>query len=437
MARFERLVCGFFLAASCFFLPFSTLLAKPAYIKTGINHYMRGEFSPAVVAFQRALKGKLGKTDKVKALKFLGLSFFTMGKLPEAEQSFVRCIDLDDNCTIYKEEALDESVVVFFKRIREGGSPSSIPPSPETPSPPEPTSPAPVPPPLAVSASGTRDGATLFVINSNAAGASILLDGILAGPTGTPMASSEGTVEVEVIAKGYKPRRIKLSVSKGMLNTFQIDLLPDSAKDKARADKDKDREKERRSPGARKGRKNKDDILDEPELLVKDDAESDDLFSAIKKEQPEAKPMPIKFYHLLPLGGGQIYNGDYLLGVAVAAAQAYSAYSIYETMQNIDTATANLNAVNARAKTDPSFSSSQLSQFKTATTVYLENEEQTQTTFIFALAGSYVFGVAQAIIYRPDVPVKSSEHSSDEPGFKWSLERPTPKKLQLVLNWKF
>lgn len=421
------------------------VLAKSASLKAGLNHYTRGEFTKAAPALQKALKGPLSRSDKVKAYKFLGLSLFTLGKLTEAEQSFKRCLDLDEGCSVHKDEALDESVLPFFKQIRDGASPAAGQPAvPEANAAPLATTQPQSPPSTPVATGSGPEGATRVLIQSNASGASVLIDGILAGNVGSPIGTVDGTVEVEVVAEGYKSRQLKLAVSKGTLNTFQIDLAPDREREK---DKERDRrevregrEKDRKPTSSRKGRRGgRDDSLDDVEIDLKDDFGSggDEPVNFGRRDSGKTKTKPLSFIHVLPLGAGQLINGDYLLAGGIAAAQAYFAHSIFAAEQNITTARNNLEAEISRARSDSGLSQGALKDFTEDTNVYIKDEQDTQTTYIFALAGTYAFGVVHAILYRPEIPQKSTLLPEEEPGLHWTLERSTPKKLEVVLQWNF
>lgn len=425
------------LLLACGLGPNAGVFAKSAALKSGLTHYMRGEFSKAVPVLQKALKGTLSRSDKAKALKFLGLSLFTLGKLAEAEQSFIRCLDVDEACSIKKDEALDEAVLPFFKKVKDGENPGTAP-SPEASLPAAVASPTPAAPSGSTSPGG--EGGTRVIIQSNAPGASVLIDGILAGNAGAPVSVGEGTVEVEVVAKGFKSRQLKLAVSKGMLNTFQIDLAPEGTRDKEKErDKRELRDKERKSTASKKGRRGKEDSLDEAEVDLKDDfgMGSDEPVSLGRREPVETKPIPISFFHILPLGAGQFYNGDKLLGLGIAGVQAFTVYTIFTAEQNITTARNNLDGAIVRARTDSTFTQAALKDFTDETNSYIQNEQDTQTTYIFALAGAYAFGVVHAILKRPDAPQKNSSIEPAAKPFQWSLVRPSAKSYELVLDWKF
>ncbi len=462
----------------------SPLWAKSSAYKGGLNHYTHGEFKEAAVLLQRALNAKPDRDEKISAHKYLGLSLFTLGRTAEAEQQFIKCLTLDRNCSIKKEEALDESVLPFFKQVKERlDNPSTT--ARSTPSPAA-VAPAPSPSPVAspAPAAGTR-----IIVLSNVKEANVLVDGILAGPVGATLSSSSGAVEIEVEAKGFNPRKLKISVPKNALSTFKIDLQPEGpskeelaalagaklAKEKAARLREKElaaKEKSRSEVSSRDHRlprgRDEDVQADDktPPVLPREDgirseAESDSLFSEeerrsersssieresrgrrdrgtedfdvsnIKADSPNAGKarIPISFFHLLPLGAGQIYNESYLLGGTIFAIHVYAAYSILEAQQNMQRAADNLTTAYKRNDNTPE----QLTAYAAQIDAYTAEQQTAQTRAALIFGGSYLFGVVQAVLMRPEVSSKSSPLSWEwTPDF--STEGP---RLRLVMDWHF
>lgn len=456
----------------------SVALAKVTPYKAGLLHYTRGEFQDSVLQLQKALaSGRISRDEKMNAHKFLGLSLFTLGRLDEAEQNFVKCLTLDRNCSIRADEALDESVIPFFKSVKERlENPSPTPRSPIaaiTATPSAPQAAAPSPPLVTSSSSGTG---TRIVVQSNVKNAQILMDGILAGPVGTTLSAAPGTIEIEVQAPGYINRRLKLPVKRDLLNTFQVDLVPEGpsreelaasklSKDKARmkADaqaRDKARAdalaRERKTPRSREESALRDEELKKaPPVLPREnqtpldmDEESDALFSeearrgrrrdsefdfpptrAESAAQTKEK-IPLSIFHLLPAGIGQIYNEDYFIGFGFFAIQAYSLYAILEAQENMQRSADNLTT----AYTRNDLTTEQLEAYTVQINAYNTAQKGAQDRAILFLGVSYAVGVVHAVLMRPEQTPKAPPG-----GFSWEWEPQfTPQgDLRLVMDWQF
>jgi tetratricopeptide (TPR) repeat protein len=393
----------------------------PPY-KQGLQHYAKGEFDKAVQSLQTALKKKPNKSEKVKIYKYIGLSHYTLGRQAEAEKNFEQCLATDPACSIEAKEALDESVLPFFQNIKRGIN--------ERKNIPKPT--------------------TRILVKTPIKDAEILMDGILLGPANTSLDANPGTREITLQAKGYRPRGVKIAVNKNVENVYEISLdkLPPKADTKAlEREKEKEREKARQQKIARekakekerereratrklearkeKEKKEKDKV---PPVLPTEDESAKKLVDPGPEPKKESLEMPeekgppvvaastsptdepvelerdpVSIAHFLPLGVGQFYNGDYLLGTLFLTTQLYAGAVIVQANQDIQQAEDNEQAAIRRAQVDPTVTPDDLLAFSQAKQAFVKEKQERLNLALGAAAGTYVFGMVHALIMRPYV----------------------------------
>jgi len=413
---------------------------KSSIYKQGLQHYAKGEFDKAIQNLQKALKKKPSKSEKVKIYKYIGLSLYTLGRQAEAEKNFEQCLATDLGCSIEAKEALDESVLPFFQNIKRSIADKKNAPKPTT----------------------------RILVKTPVKDAEILMDGILLGPANTSLDVKPGTREITLQAKGYRPRRVKIAVNKLVENVYEIvlDKLPPKVDPKekerekakqARLAKEKEKEREREKERARKleARKARDEKKDKvPPVLPAEDEAAKKLADPgpdpkrESLEMPEekgpqstasapptvpAEPLelnrePVSFAHFMPLGVGQFYNRDYLLGTLFLGTQLYAAGVIVQASQDIQQAEDNEKAAIRRAQIDPTVTQEDIIAFTAAKQSFVKEKQDRLNLALGAAAGTYVFGVLHALIMRPYVLPQTV-----------SLQlQPTPNPgLQLQVHWDF
>lgn len=417
-------------------IPISADGKSPAY-KQGLQHYAKGEFDRAIQSLQKALKKKPNKSEKVKIYKYIGLSLYTLGRQTEAEKNFEQCIATDPTCSIEAKEALDESVLPFFQNIKRGIN--------ERKNAPKPT--------------------TRILVKTSVKDAEILMDGILLGPANSSLDAAAGTREIILQAKGYRPRRVKIAVNKNVENVYEIDLekLPpkvdpkalEKEKEKAKQAKlarEKEKEKERERERARKleARKEKDKKDKVPPVLPTEDESAKSLADPGPEPKKESLEMPeergpqsgsiassepiditrepISVAHFLPLGIGQFYNRDYLLGTVFLGTQLYAGAVIFQANQDIQQAEDNERAAIRRAQVDPTVTQEDLLAFSQAKQAFVKDKQERLNLALGAAAGTYVFGVLHALVMRPYIlPATVS----------LQLQPTSNQGLQLQAHWDF
>ena len=171
--------------------------------KAGFDLYSRGDFSAAERAFASA-RGK-DRTEQANILKFKGISQYMQKKLPQARESFRQTLQINPRSTIDAGEVLDESVIAFFNQQKSSASPPVAKRAVNKPQPVLKT--------------------TYLKINSNVSKASILIEGILAGQSGSLLEVKPGIVEVQLNASGYVSKKARIQIIANRENSVQIDLV--------------------------------------------------------------------------------------------------------------------------------------------------------------------------------------------------------------------
>lgn len=192
--------------------------------------YIKNDFKGAEKTLVAALKIAKMPGDKMKIYKLLGIVQFMQGRKPQAQAAFKRALAIDPELEINEDEALDESVIPFFKQIAAANK------NPATTKKmavktPKGTKGA---PPAAVTSNenapkagptyGKPINGTKIIIESNVKNAKVSVDGILAGNANTPIEVDPGVREITLQAKGYKTKNAKLKAMKNRESRFTLNL---------------------------------------------------------------------------------------------------------------------------------------------------------------------------------------------------------------------
>jgi hypothetical protein len=277
--------------------------------------------------------------------------------------------------------------------------------------------------------------------------------------------ATAGTREIILQAKGYRPRRVKIAVNKNVENVYEIDLekLPpkvdpkalEKEKEKAKQaklarEKEKERERERERVRKLDARREKDKKDKVPPVLPTEDESARSLADPGPEPKKESLEMPeergpqsgsvassepiditrepVSVAHFLPLGIGQFYNRDYLLGTVFLGTQLYAGAVIVQANQDIQQAEDNEQAAIRRAQVDPTVTQEDLLAFSQAKQAFVKDKQERLNLALGAAAGTYVFGVLHALVMRPYILPATV-----------SLQlQPTSKQgLQLQARWDF
>lgn len=286
----------------------------------------------------------------------------------------------------------------------------------------------------------------LIRIGSNVSSARILISGIIAGNVNTPIEVDPGDLELEVSAKGYVTRQVKLSAVKGKETALTVDLevakkpRPSPRKRKpspaAAVAKDDDLFESKPNMKRQQPAENSYYLLDE---FQRDQAysrqASPSLGYAPTTSQPTAiyapqASTPHPLISMLPLGAGQFQSGRYLVGTSLALVQLGTLYYGYQeysqSLNKLKERDALVEKRNAAGEelTDEDFA--WMEQKASESKIARRNASASGIVF-FTL---WLLGIADALVYDRDMmsaprPARyyptSSLEPSDEGGWRLSL----------------
>jgi hypothetical protein len=159
--------------------------------------------------------------DLANTYKLMGICQFMQNNRNGATQSFKMALANDPNTAVSASEVLDEGVIGFFNKIRASAPKSSAVATRKAP-----TSPG----TMKMAARRTTDAKgnplkqTFLIINSTNKGANVFIDGIIAGQVNSRINTSPGKVLVEVAQPGFKPKKVRISITKDSDNAVTINL---------------------------------------------------------------------------------------------------------------------------------------------------------------------------------------------------------------------
>lgn len=196
----------------------------------GLKQYQGGNFAGAEKALVAAAAKGPSPAEKVKIYKLLGIVQYTRQNKKGARTSFLATLRIDKKARILKSEVLDESVISFFEDVRKEFMKGSVANSGGK-APQERTTPSGL---KTNNLTGTApivktvEKQTLLLIETNVR-ATIILDGILAGTSGTTINADPGSHELRVEADGYETFKSKVNVVENRETTVQANLIKKAA----------------------------------------------------------------------------------------------------------------------------------------------------------------------------------------------------------------
>jgi hypothetical protein len=186
---------------------------------TGFSLYQKGSMKDAEAALKQALQRRPNAADKIKIYKLLGICQYMLRNKAEAAASFKQALAMSPGLTISANEVLDESVIEFFNQ-QKGATNHAAKSASAAPSSANPR------------AAKTLNS-TFLKVGSNVNSATVMIDGINAGPVNSLIDTDPGVVIIEVTSPGYITRKIRVNVTKGRENSIQVDLKKPTPKPKA------------------------------------------------------------------------------------------------------------------------------------------------------------------------------------------------------------
>lgn len=303
-----RTVWGVFVALLISVAVFVPLDLRAKDYKTAYSLYVSGDYSGAEHAFRQAFVASKDNSQRGQILKLLGVSQYMQGKRLEAEASFKKAKSFDPGLEIRSSEVLDETVIDFFRQVK---APSQAPrpklakPSPKLP----PTAGSPASPkltPAPVPAVRQVEAQTYLQVSTNVAAYKLKVDGKLVKRPRGLLQVSPGHHIIEVSAKGYVSRVLRVMLKKGQINEAQVKLS----------------EKKLSGRGGRKSGKK----VSKRKIRSKSSSSKarDTKSSKSIKQQTSVGNRASTLFYLLPFGSGQFVNDDWALGILLGGTQVLS-----------------------------------------------------------------------------------------------------------------
>ena len=162
----------------------------------GYTKYQKGDFDGALKVFRAALPTVTDTVSKAKIHKFIGISLYMKGDKSAADASFREAIKLQPQLKISPNEVLDEGVITAFNKQK-------LPPTPTLSEPPPSTATGETnrPETSATKTPPAPQRKTILRIQSNVPAANVMMSGIIAGNTNTPIEVDPGEIEIIVAAR--------------------------------------------------------------------------------------------------------------------------------------------------------------------------------------------------------------------------------------------
>ncbi len=172
--------------------------------KTGRSSLMKNDFKSAKAQLSKALKTSKSGAERAETYKYLGVAQYMSGDRNGAIASFKMAKANNPAIQLTAAEVIDESVIPVFNMAR--ATSAGSPPARRTNN----TSTARAAKAPAMTRQKSKK--TLLKVISNAATASISIDGITYGTAGQEIEVQPGTVILEVSAAGFKTKAIKVQL---------------------------------------------------------------------------------------------------------------------------------------------------------------------------------------------------------------------------------
>lgn len=198
----------------------ATTAGASAYT-SGLDRYQQGDFAGAEKILRGALGTRMAPRELASTYKLLGICQFMQNNRAGATQSFKMALATDPATLISANEVLDDGVIGFFNKIR-----ASSPKPAATAAKKAPASPGAMKMAArrATDSKGNLLKQTFLIINSTNKGANVFIDGIIAGQVNNRINTSPGKVLVEVAQPGFKPKKVRINITKDADNAVNINL---------------------------------------------------------------------------------------------------------------------------------------------------------------------------------------------------------------------
>ena len=183
-----------------------TPVASAAAFTDGYGKFLKHNYGGAQASLKTALQARMAKAEQARTTQLLGMSQYMLGDTAGATKSFKAALAINRNLSIPSSDKASPDLLAYYKGVKsgKGGSQPPAKAAKNSESPPaktantkganQPASPAPASPkgpeaprgkpsgPRTTDANGDALKQTFLTVTSTTKGASISIDGIIAGP---------------------------------------------------------------------------------------------------------------------------------------------------------------------------------------------------------------------------------------------------------------
>ncbi|MFW7377588.1 MAG: hypothetical protein ACOH5I_02115 [Oligoflexus sp.] len=390
-ARLCGLVCFMFLVS----------LPPPVYAQTytkGYAHYTRGDFKGAISAFRQSLARKrpTNRDERAQLFKYMGISYYMLGEKRNAARSFAAGLRLNQSLSIEAKEVLDENVIPFFKKVEKrvkATTESQLAAENENADPPLPGI------------------ISTILIQSNADQAEVVKDGKIIGRVNRAFDAKPGVIEVEVRAKGYESRLVRLSIKPKQSHNFEVKLKPEAVTGRRRPDNETAENRNRRVilPPEKEFEPIR-PIEEQPPTADKRATPTEIPLpvSGPVAEKPRSNPaspqassQQFSFLSLFPFGIGQFHNGYYFLGTVFAMSEVGLLGLYYQSFLQEDFTRNEATEFIERESREGTVPFEVLEQFRLESNQAIQKEQQKQQLYLAGFGVLWVSGIVHAILTSP------------------------------------
>ena len=225
-----------------------TPVASAAAFTDGYGKFLKHNYGGAQASLKTALQARMAKAEQARTTQLLGMSQYMLGDTAGATKSFKAALAIDKSLSIPSSDKASPDLLAYYKGVKsgKGGSQPPAKAAKNSESPPaktantkganQPASPAPASPkgpeaprgkpsgPRTTDANGDALKQTFLTVTSTTKGASISIDGIIAGPVNSQINTDPGNVTIEVTMQGYISKKIRVLIAKDRPNNITVNL---------------------------------------------------------------------------------------------------------------------------------------------------------------------------------------------------------------------
>ncbi|WP_132318387.1 tetratricopeptide repeat protein [Pseudobacteriovorax antillogorgiicola] len=419
------------------------VVSQPADGRTlaiGVSKYKKGDFRGAEIALVKALKNERKRSTQVRILKFLAISRYMQGKKDLARKNLKKALQIYPNLRVRKKELLDESMYDMYKELK------------------------------AEVLAAQRPAKVLVKANTNRG--FVYRRGKRVGVLGKPFRSKAGVLDIEIRAKGFERKSLRLNVYPKEENVYVVRLSKIDKNSKPKQpvliipeEKDLAVEESTRnfSSSPRPG------IAPASSQSVLAPAPQAQGYSSqvavpvpapqdqIERAQPSGRRQvssssrhskKINILTFFPFGVGQFQNGDNLLGAALGGGQIATLVAYALSVQEADDLYAEASETINRANQEGSLDPDLVREYRDNAQTLIKAEEDKQVVLLTGFGVLWVGGITQAILaasyssssssvsnHSPSSPFALTNQIARETPLQWTI-LPGKKGFDLALHYR-